>query len=341
MKILFVGSFLSATTGSRGITETICSLLASENLDLKLTSRFKNQILRFADILFNVLLSNYDVLHIDVYSGKAFHYAKVAGYVGKLRGKKVIMTLHGGRLAERARENLKFFYRTLKRADVITSPSLFTKEYFEKLGFEVCYLPNPLDLKRFPYKEQRISMGSYRLLWVRAFSKIYNPHIPILALKSILNFCPSASLTMIGPDKGELQRAKNIIQELGLERKVDIVGPVKNDELFQYYHSHDVYLNTTSYESFGVSVMEAAGCGLPLVSHKVGELPFIWKEAEEILFVNEGDYEAMGRAVMKLHNDMNLARTLSQNARRRAEEFSWPNIRPLWFRILDLNDNHQ
>jgi SAM-dependent methyltransferase len=80
---------------------------------------------------------------------------------------------------------------------------------------------------------------------------------------------PQISLTMIGPDKGILNEILLMIKELGLESNIKIIGPISNQELFKYYQSHSVYLNTTSYESFGVALVEAAACGIPIVSTNV------------------------------------------------------------------------
>ena len=53
-----------------------------------------------------------------------------------------------------------------------------------------------------------------------------------------------------------LGAAKARANELKVADRIDFVGPVPNDRLFEHFHSHDYFLNTTKYESFGVALAE-------------------------------------------------------------------------------------
>lgn len=119
---------------------------------------------------------------------------------------------------------------------------------------------------------------------------------------------------------------------------MEITGPVANTALYRYYQTHAVFLNTTSYESFGVAVLEAAACGIHIVSTKVGEIPLLWKDGEEILITSDWSPEVMAKEVIKVWDDEVLARKLSVNARRRAEQFDWNNVKKLWMEILNDGD---
>ena len=91
------------------------------------------------------------------------------------------------------------------------------------------YLPNPINFKNFPFKRENVN--PYTLLWVRAFTEIYNPDLAVKTLYEVRKKYPGTTLTMIGPDKGLLQQTKKLIQELDLTSCVEITGPVKNEEL--------------------------------------------------------------------------------------------------------------
>ena len=144
-------------------------------------------------------------------------------------------------------------------------------------------MPNSIDLEKFPFKRDTVKKHS--LLWVRAFTNIYNPEIPVRILHELRKLFPDVYLTMVGPDKGTLREVEALINRLDLEDHINITGPIPNEELRKYYQSHSVYLNTTSFESFGVAVLEAASCGMPIVSNSVGEIPLIWEDGKNILLV--------------------------------------------------------
>jgi glycosyltransferase involved in cell wall biosynthesis len=157
------------------------------------------------------------------------------------------------------------------------------------------------------------------------------------AFARVVKDSPSARLTLIGPDKGDgtSQLVRQRIAELGLGASVECVGPVPKDEVPAWLARSDIFLNTTQYESFGVGVLEAAACGLCIVTTDVGELPYLWSHGRDALLVPSGDSEAMAREVLRVMQDPQLAARLSANARSRAEQFDWSVILPKWEQLLD------
>lgn len=334
MSILFIGNFLSRSSGSQSISEFIADRMQAEgNITVLKASHAQNKFLRLGDILFSSFFGRYSILHIDVFSGNSFLFARMAAFIGKLRGKKIVLTLHGGALHEYypGRENI---FKDLFENTIVRSPSNFLKNFFGAQNLNVAYCPNPIQLTNFPY--QRSEVKPFSLLWVRAFTEIYNPHVAVLVLQKIVQDFTYATLTMVGPDKGLLKEIEALIKSLNLSDRVTITGPVANDVLHSWYQSHAVYLNTTSYESFGVAVVEAASCGVPVVSFRVGEIPYLWTDEENILLCDAGDVEAMSVQVKRILGDAGLSTRLSTHARQRAEDFSWEIIKPHWLSLLRI-----
>lgn len=330
--VLFVGTFLSASSGTMGISEKIMEAL-DDAIVTKCASSFDNKVLRMAHIVWAVLFSTYNVLHVDVFSGMAFRIAQTATWLGKLNGKKVVLALRGGNLPSYVARHPQRVARVLERADVIHTPSQMLRDFVaSRYRVDISYLPNFVDVSRFQYHHD--SYKPFSLLWVRAFAEIYNPEAAVEILEKVRAVYPEATLTMVGPDKGKLGVTMNLIADRGLEMFVRIVGPVSNHELPAYYHGHEVFLNTTSYESFGVAVLEAACCGIPIVSYNVGEIPYLWKSGEEILLADFGDVDRLAMHVMSLFSDQERARRQSHLARKKAEQFSWEHLRSQWLEVL-------
>lgn len=327
-KILFIGSFLSSSTGSFGVSENLAANLAKEGFQVKTVSKKRNKIFRLIDIIKSVSLSGFDIVHIDVFSGQAFRIAEISSYLAKLRGKPLIITLHGGRLNEFWEEAAVRIEKVFKRADQIQTPSIFLKEFFSSKGFEVVYCPNSINLERFP--DLRKERKPFSLLWVRAFSPIYQPIMAVKVLEDVKKSFPETRLTMVGPDKGMLGEVTEYIKSRNLENEIEITGPVPNNKLSDYYNSHSVFINTTSYESFGVALVEAASCGIPIVSTSVGEIPYIWNNEENILLCGQEDTEGMAAQVKKLFQSESLRNSIAQAGNNRSKAFSWLNIRKQW-----------
>jgi len=331
--ILFVSSYLSKYKGSLCVSEKLAVNLNDLGYNAQLVSRFRNRLIRIIDIIFKIFISNAKCIHIDVYSGQAFIITEVASLLGKMLGKKIIFTLHGGALQDFYPNHRKRIHRAFNRADLITTPSKMLLLFFNDKGFDIRYICNSVELEHFPFN--RSSVRPFTLLWVRAFDPIYNPQLAIQTLIKLREKYPETTLTMVGPDKGSLQEALGLIREQKLEPYIQITGPVSNRELYKYYQSHEVFLNTTSYESFGVAVLEAAACGIPVVSTAVGELPLLWEHGKEILLVEKADGSNMADAVQQILCSPELAETLAHNARKKAETFDWEKIKPVWINLLN------
>lgn len=331
-KILMIGTFLSKKTGTLSISEKIATDFKNTEIFLRLVSKKRNKLLRIFEIVLCSLILAYDKMHIDTFSGQAFMITELAATIGKLRRKKVIMTLHGGMLPDFYEKSPARVKRTLAKADYLQTPSLYLKDFFAKQEVQLNYLPNSINLSKFTYS--RKDFKPHSLLWVRAFTEIYNPDLAIKTLNEVRKTYPDTTLTMIGPDKGSLSKMKTLINDLLLGSTVDITGPIPNDQLYLYYQTHEVYLNTTSYESFGVAVLEAAACGIPVISTSVGEVPYIWKNNEDILLVEGFHYEEFAKAVIKLFNSKRLADSISTRARKKAEQFDRKKILSLWRDLL-------
>jgi len=329
--ILFIGSFLSSQSGSLSVSEKLNKDLMNLGFETKMVSFYNNRLLRLNDIIFTLLFSKHEFWHIDVYSFNAWYICRIASFLGYVLKKKVVLALHGGALPEFSEKKRKQFMLVFNRAYAIVTPSLMLFKHFSAFGSSITYIPNTLDLKIFHFN--RINVKPFSILWVRAFSKIYNPQIAILSFIEIKKIFPQSTLTMIGPDKGELAAILNLIEINGLLDDVHIVGPLPNSSLTEYYHNHHVYINTTSYESFGVSVLEAAACGIPIVSSKVGEIPLLWQENHEILMVENLEICQYVENIISIFNNPDLSNNLSQNARKKSEHYSWVNVRNLWLNI--------
>lgn len=329
---LFVGSFLSGDNGSLSVSEFVAEQLQEQGIITKLVSYHRNKFLRIADIVRAVLFTKTRFVHIEVYSGQAFLIAEIAAACAKLKGVRLILTLHGGKLPEFSATNKSRFRKLFAKAHHIATPSLFLKSFFETEGYTVLYIPNSLDLTRFPYQRNQVKPNS--LLWVRAFNPIYNPELAVKALYEVRKQHPGTTLTMVGPDGGSLRQTRLLTEQLGLNDAVTFTGPVANTRLKEYYQTHSVYLNTTSYESFGVAVIEAASCGIPVVSTAVGEIPYLWEHENNMLLVNSISEHDFAKEISKLLSRPELTAKLSAAARLKALAFDWKNIAPLWTSLL-------
>ena len=70
--------------------------------------------------------------------------------------------------------------------------------------------------------------------------------------------------------KGELEK---IIKKEGVEDKVKFLGRVNDKELDEIYSLSDFFVLFSSWESFGIVIVEAMNAGNPIIVSDRGSLP--------------------------------------------------------------------
>jgi glycosyltransferase involved in cell wall biosynthesis len=279
---------------------------------------------------------DYDVGHIDVFSGDAFIWAEASAFALARAGKPYVLTLRGGRLPEFSRRCAGRVSRLLQGAAAVTAPSSYLVEKMRDFRQDVELLPNPIDLSCYPFRER--SDITPALMWLRAFHWFYNPPLAVEALDSTRARFPEMRLTMIGPDKrdGALEAVRKTIARLGLEGRVSLRGRIPKAEVGQALSQLDVFLNTADVDNTPVSVLEAMACGMVVISTRVGGIPHLLKDGEDALLVPSRDPAAIAEAVSRVMTDRELTSRLSRNARRKAEQFDWDAILPRWKQLLSM-----
>ena len=347
---LLVGNFLrSSRLGSCTICELLAERLAATGWTVLTTSAKSARFSRLADMLMTVWRrrNEYAVAQVDVYSGPSFIWAEsVCWLLGRLR-KPFVLTLHGGNLPAFGKRWPGRVRRLLNSASVVTTPSRYLQQALRLYRDDLLFLPNAIDLASYPFRLR--TNPQPKLVWLRALHGIYNPCMAVRTIAHLLGSGDTGAaistfrfplsafhLSMFGPDKkdGSLQKLKAEIQRLKLGDQVHWQGAVAKQDVPRSLNSGDIFLNTTNHESFGVSVMEAAACGLCIVSTNVGELPFLWQDGSDALLVNPDDSAAMAAAVRRILTEPGLAERLSHNARANAEQYDWSVILPQWEQIL-------
>jgi glycosyltransferase involved in cell wall biosynthesis len=347
-----VGNFLSvARPGSCTVCELLAERLSSAGWPVLTTSDKSARLSRLADMLTTVWRRRreYAVAQVDVYSGPSFIWAESVCWLLRRLGKPFILTLHGGNLPAFARRWPRRVTRLLRSASIVTTPSRYLQQSLSSYRDDLLLLPNAIDLASYPFRLR--SNVQPKLVWLRALHRIYNPCMAVRTVAHLCSTQPSACgvptldfglrtldfhLAMFGPDKGDgsLEQVKSEVRRLDLEGRVGVPGAVPKTGVPAALNSGDIFLNTTNYESFGVSVMEAAACGLCIVSTNVGELSLLWQDGHDALLVQPGDAKAMAAAVRRILSEPGLAERLSRNARAKAERFDWSVILPQWEALL-------
>ena len=337
--ILLVGNHLSSAGFNPGICETLAVRLRQRGWEVLTTSARPRGVERLADMVKTAWLSRheYDLAHIDVYSGRAFVWAEAVARVVRYAHKPYVVTLRGGNLVEFARRWPRRVSALLGSAAAVTTPSRFLFESFRSAGLGsgvLRLIPNALDVNAYGYRPRTAARP--RLLWLRAFHRIYQPEMAVDMLAGLVQEFPDIQLTMAGPDKGDgsFARTRQLAERRGITERVAFPGAAPKASLRAFFESGDVFLNTARVDNTPVSVLEAMAGGLCIVSTQAGGLPYLLHHERDALLINSGHPREMAAAVRRLLRQPRLAEELSRTARRNVEPYDWSEVLPLWEQLF-------
>jgi len=140
----------------------------------------------------------------------------------------------------------------------------------------------------------------------------------------------SAKLLMVG-DGPELESAKTLVQQLGIEENVFFLGKSKRIE--QITCISDLFLLPSEAESFGLVALEAMASGVAVVSSNVGGLPEVNIDGYTGFLKDVGDIEGMIESALEILKDKDTLAKFKSNALEHAQNFDLSKIVPLYEKL--------
>jgi glycosyltransferase involved in cell wall biosynthesis len=128
-------------------------------------------------------------------------------------------------------------------------------------------------------------------------------------------------LVVAGEPRWKYTGEIRLIAELGLEQDVLFTGWVPQSELPEFYSLADLFLFPSTYEGFGMPLIEAMACGCPIVTSTTGSCPEVVSGAA--LLAEPADVGCIAQRVLEALTNRELRRQLVEKGLRRAQDFSW------------------
>lgn len=129
---------------------------------------------------------------------------------------------------------------------------------------------------------------------------------------------PAIHLVLTGNPAPDLVRW---IDQLGIRQRVDFVGVVPEEKFPALYRGAKALIFASLYEGFGLPMVEAMACGIPVLTSNAAALPEVAGGAA--LLVDPISVEQIASGMEKIVNDMSLREQLRGKGLARAAEFSW------------------
>ncbi|AHK78199.1 glycosyl transferase family 1 [Ectothiorhodospira haloalkaliphila] len=166
---------------------------------------------------------------------------------------------------------------------------------------------NGVDLDRFGPEDRRSSRDRWGLpanarllVSVGGLTERKGFHRIIDVMPSLLRRIPDLHFVIAGgatPEGNNEPQLRQQIQDLKLEDRVHLLGPVSPDELKYVYSAGDVFALATRFEGWANVFLEASACGLPIVTTRVGGNAEVVNSPDVGVLVPFGDAKALEDAL--------------------------------------------
>ena len=153
-------------------------------------------------------------------------------------------------------------------------------------------------------------------------------HVALLSLQSLIQFYPSAKLTIVGSGCDETW-LKKLSLTLGIDSNIVWVPWISREKVMDIYADHDIFIFPSHRDSGGIVILEALSQGIPVICLNVGGPGSIVDETcgfsldPKNLCFND-IVKQIASLILTYASSQQLQDILSKGALLRAKEYSWP-----------------
>ncbi len=128
-------------------------------------------------------------------------------------------------------------------------------------------------------------------------------------------------LVIVGGKRWQYQEVLKTIEELDLQKEVVLTGSMTGDDLIKFYNAADLFVLPSLHESFGLPILEAMGCGTPVITSNIYSMPEVAGDAA--ILVDPSDPDDIANAIYNVLTNDNLRYKLIKKGLERVKEFTW------------------
>lgn len=221
---------------------------------------------------------HFDIIHMHNYrtfqNMVVHHYARKYGVPYVLQAHGSLTTFFQKGWLKR-RFDVLGGYRILEDAAKVIAVTREEVGQYKSMGVsedKIEIVPHGVDLSEFDDLPRK---GEFRrkyglnddkvILYLGRIDKIKGLDLLVKSFADLSKTAVGIRLVIVGPDSGYLSDLKRLVSDLRIGDTVVFTGPLFGPDKLKAYVDADVYVLPSSYEIFGITVLEACACGTPVV----------------------------------------------------------------------------
>ena len=227
-----------------------------------------------------------------------------------------------------------------KAADVIVVPALREQnnliELYRTDPQKIRIIPCGVNLERFRPMDRAASRSRLGIpadadvvLFVGRFAPLKGIDALLGALADLKTTMPRLRLLLVGGDgtrsRSSLDLAR-MAQDLDIQDRVTFAGRVDQARLPDYYNACDLLAVPSHYESFGLVLLEALACGIPVVTTRVGAAETIIQPGKNGIIVDASAGASIARGIARILRTPRLKCWSPAQVRGTVTRYGWDRI---------------
>lgn len=161
------------------------------------------------------------------------------------------------------------------------------------------YIPNVVDTSFFiPVKQKK--KKEFNFINIANLNENKNHTMLVKAFTTSFKDQKSIKLSILGAGP-EYHNLKKEIKKLGMEGQITLFGFATRKQVSHELQKADVFVFSSNYETFGVVLIEAMSCGLPVVATKCGGAESIVENSKLGMLVEKNSDEEMSKAMKQIY----------------------------------------
>jgi glycosyltransferase involved in cell wall biosynthesis len=166
--------------------------------------------------------------------------------------------------------------------------------------------------------------GSPYILNVATFEHKKGQDLLIRAFAELAPSWPEVQLALVGGQGPEREKLSRLSAELGVADRVHFFENVPHSRIPVFMQSATVFALSSREEPFGIVLLEAAACEVPVVATAVGGIPEIVNDESLGRLVPPDDVDSLRRALEQVLVEPEIARAKARALHERVvKDFSW------------------
>ncbi|WP_352403065.1 glycosyltransferase [Pyramidobacter sp.] len=220
---------------------------------------------------------------------------------------------------------LELLYR-YQLCDGVVTLSECDQAFVSAFNSHAKYILNPVT-----FDPDQTPVSTYRpntLLWLGRISYEKRPLDAVKMMAEVVREIPDAKLYIVGDGSPELMNALvSLTEQLGLNDNIEICGFTL--DVAKYYVQASVFVCTSTYEGFSLTLSEAMSYGLPIVTYDMPWLTYL-RDGRGSITVSQGRYDLLAKQAVRLLQDPELGRKLGNDARQLVGDIASADIAFDW-----------